>query len=242
MESIQDGKDEPFYSLKDTFIFLVAGANVAQPFMKGLDLPIRAINTLGPDSTSSHLTAKYLLQGATSKPEIVLHDTFESILQTAEHTPCNELAIVPSAFRGVDAFFMSENCEFLGCFYHSTPPYHFAWKPGEDPLSNESPIKIATHPAPIGMIRRLLRERKNWELIEAPSTVAAANKVLSCECQVAFCNYTTARKLGLVISKIGEPIKMSWNLFLMRGIAGGADWKQSKHIESGQRNEAIYRA
>ena len=188
MEPIYDDKEEPFYSLKDTFNFLRAGANLAQPFIEDLDIPLRAINTLGPDSTSSHLTAKFLLQGAASKPEIVLHDSFEAILKAAEHTPCNELAIVPSAFRGVDAFFMSANCEFLGCFFNSTPPYHFAWKPGENPLSNDSAIKIATHPAPIGMIRRLLRHRKNWELVEAPSTVAAANKVLSGECQVAFCN------------------------------------------------------
>lgn len=241
MESMHDDKEESFYSLKDTFKFLKAGANLAQPFVKGLDIPLRAINTLGPDSTSSHLTAKFLLQGVSSKPEIVLHDTFEAILKAAEHTPCNELAVVPSAFRGVDAFFMSENCEFLGCFFNSTPPYHFAWKPGEDPFRNESPIKIATHPAPIGMIRRLLRQRKNWELVEAPSTVAAANKALSGECQVAFCNYTTASKLGLVISKAGEPIKMSWNLFLMKGIAG-AEWKQPKQTGSSLRNEAFCRA
>lgn len=241
MESIHCDKEEPFYSLKDTFNFLKTGANLAQPFVNDLDIPIRAINTLGSDSTSSHLTAKFLLQGVASKPEIVLHDTFEAILKAAEGTPCNELAIVPSAFRGVDAFFMSENCEFLGCFFNSTPPYHFAWKPGDDPFVNELHIKIATHPAPIGMIRRLLRHRKNWELVEAPSTVAAANKVLSSECQVAFCNYTTARKLGLVISKTGEPIKMSWNIFLMKGIAG-AEWNQPKQMGSSQKNEAFCRA
>lgn len=241
MESIREAKDEPFYSLNDTFRFLKTGKNFAQPIMVGLDIPLRSINTLGPDSTSCHLTAKFLLQGAASKPEIVLHNTFEEILKIAEHTPSNELAIVPSAFRGVDAFFMSENCEFLGCFFNSTPPYHFAWKPGHDPFSNEPPIKIATHPAPIGLIHRLLRQRKNWELVETPSTVAAANKVLSGECQVAFCNYTTAQKLGLIISKYGEPIKMSWNLFLMKGTAG-SEWKQTERMESSYRNETFYRS
>src|SRR5690606_41649232 len=96
MESMHDDKEESFYSLKDTFKFLKAGANLAQPFVKGLDIRLRSINTLGPDSTSRHLTAKFLLKGVSSKPEIVLNDTFETCLTAAEHDPCNELAVVPS--------------------------------------------------------------------------------------------------------------------------------------------------
>lgn len=241
MEFMREVEDEPFYSLRDTFRFLTTEANLATPLRESLDIPLRAINTLGPDLTSSHLTAKFLLQGVESKPEIILHDTFEEILKIAGQMPSNELAIVPSAFRGVDAFFMSENCDFLGCFFHPTPPYHFAWNPGQDPFKDESHIKIATHPAPIGMIHRLLKLRRNWELVETTSTVAAANKVLSGECQVAFCNYTTAVHLGLVVSKYGEPIKMPWNLFLMK-VAEDRSWNNSKIIGNGTRNEPIHRA
>ncbi|WP_372426697.1 hypothetical protein [Salinarimonas chemoclinalis] len=186
-----------------------------------LHAPLAAVHTLGPDRTSSHLATVDLLETAGLDVEIVLHDRFEDILDTAERRlhPATEarLAIVPSAFAGASAFFMSARTRLVGCFCHDTPPYHLAWPASRpDPLREGAAVRVATHPAPVGLLDRLMRRGVRWEVAPYVSTVAAAGAALAGEADVALCNLETIRARRMAHDPRGVPIAMSWNLFLFR--------------------------
>ncbi|MFN3685721.1 hypothetical protein [Salinarimonas sp.] len=150
--------------------------------------------------------------------EIVLHERFESIIESAavrERRLGASIAIVPSAFEGANGFFMSARMKLLGCFCHDTPPYHVAWDPARpDPLRNASPIRVATHPAPIGLLPRILGNDTKYEVETFNSTVAAANAALQGEVDAALCNLETIRARRMAYHPVGIAIAMSWNLFL----------------------------
>lgn len=176
----------------------------------------REIHTLGPALTSSHLTALALVKYSGVPLDILLHQEFEDIL--ARDFGEGALALVPSAYAGIDRFFMSERTSLVGCFCSDTPPYHLAWpKSSVNPLNTaKREICIASHPAPIGLIPRLLPHQFPYRVALYPSTVSSAQAVENGEADVALCNSSTIRQMNMDRSSSGITIHMSWNLFALQ--------------------------
>jgi hypothetical protein len=205
---------------------LLAGAasrlSLAPSFDGVSHAPLAAVHTLGPEHTSSHLASLALLRSAGIDRDvaIVLHDRFEDILvhdvRGDDVGPAVRLALVPSAFAGANEFFMSARTRLVGCFCHDTPPYHLAWPATRaDPLQDGAAVRVATHPAPIGLLSRLMRRGVTYEVAPYVSTVAAAGAALAGEADVALCNLETIRERRMAHDPRGVVIAMSWNLFLV---------------------------
>lgn len=176
-----------------------------------------AIHTLGPALTSSHLAAQALVQRAGAELEIVLHNTFDEIHALRPRSDVGALALVPSAYANANHFFMSPRAVLVGCFCSDTPPYHLAW-PGTagDPLQNPGrEIHIASHPAPIGLLPRLLPKDARYRLSLYHSTVLSARAARKGETDAALCNLDTIKAFGLRHARAGITISMTWNLFAL---------------------------
>jgi hypothetical protein len=204
-------------------------AAVASGFSRrsdGLDLAAFAsVHTLGPESTSSHLAARHFMAAMSLELAIVLHDKFEDILN-GDRQVRGRLVIVPSAFAGAHKFFMAEDIELIGCFCHDTPPYHVAWRRGAgtlrdgvDPERSCAMPLIASHPAPVDLIPRILPAGSRFRVAHYCSTVAAARAVLVNDADMALCNLSTIAEFGLESSGVGIVIQMTWNVFAQGGPA-----------------------
>ncbi len=177
------------------------------------------IHTLGPALTSSHLAAQALMRRAGAELEIVLHDTFDEIHDLQPPPEHGALALVPSAYANANHFFMSQRAVLVGCFCSDTPPYHLAW-PGtaSNPLRDpQREIRIASHPAPVGLLPRLLPKETRYRLSLYHSTVLSARAAKRGEADAALCNLDTIREFGMQHSKAGIAISMTWNLFALNG-------------------------
>lgn len=182
------------------------------------DCQVKSIHTLGPRFTSSHLAAIELMRRANCELAIELHETFDDILRLHPGEDVSSvLALVPSAYAGANHFFMSERTELVGCVCIDTPPYHLAWQRGRrNPfLDATGEIAIATHPAPIHLIRRLLNADIQYRTVCYNSTVLSAIAANRGETDAALCNLNTINIYGMEYSPGGIPINMTWNLFLV---------------------------
>ena len=180
------------------------------------DCYIERINTLGPSNTSSHIAAMALISAAGLDLDISLYRSFEQILDGTINSNGNALVIVPSAYSGIDAFFMSPRTSLIGCFYHDTPPYHIAWRQGDSPLTTGKRLIVATHPAPIGLLSRLLPGSISYDILSFHSTVAAAEAVMGGGADIALCNLETIKFLKMEYMALGVPINMTWNIFILK--------------------------
>lgn len=178
-------------------------------------IEVATIHTLGPASTSSHITAVAVQSHLFPNVGIVLHDTFESIFRWEQSGECR-IVLVPSAYAGANAFFMNASMRLIGCFCHDTPPYHLAWsaEKAEPSAVAPKPLRVATHPAPIGLLPQLLPPDTEYTLVLCQSTVAAALLMLTGEADFALCNQRTIERLKLNARSANVVINMTWNLFL----------------------------
>lgn len=182
------------------------------------DCQVKSIHTLGPRFTSSHLAAIELMRRADCELAVELHETFDDILRLRPSGDVSSvLALVPSAYAGANNFFMSERTELIGCVCIDTPPYHLAWQRGRrNPFLDEaSEVSIATHPAPINLIRRLLGEDIRYRTVCYNSTVLSAIAANRGETDAALCNLDTINTYGMACSPDGISINMTWNLFVV---------------------------
>lgn len=182
------------------------------------DCQVKSIHTLGPQFTSSHLAAIELMRRAKCDLAIELHERFENILQLAPDGEISSaLALVPSAYAGANNFFMSEKTVLIGCVCIDTPPYHLAWRRGrQNPfLYGTGEVSIATHPAPINLIKRLLVGDIKYKPVCYNSTVLSAIAANRGETDAALCNLNTINTYGMEYSPDGIPINMTWSLFLV---------------------------
>lgn len=190
----------------------------------GTDMGLfESLRTLGLESTGSHIAAKHFLAVMSREMPIVLHEDFQDALR-GDARDGGRLIIVPSAFAGANTFFMDARLEVIGCFCHDTPPYHLAWRSGEGGVFGgsgsaqpESGPLIASHPAPVDLIPRILPVGSRYRVAHRRSTAAAARAVLTREADMALCNLATIEELGLEHSTTGIVIQMTWNVFAQRG-------------------------
>lgn len=192
----------------------------APSFFGGADFFVDAMHTLGPENTSSHIAAQALSHNICENIEIKLYPQFEMILDSIASLKSGNLgahlALVPSAYAGIDRFFMSQHTRLVGCFCFDTPPYHLAWSASQiDPLAPNATIRVATHPAPITLLPQLVPAGVRYEISSCPSTVAAANAALVGEADVALCNLETIHAQHMAHHPKGIAIAMTWNLFLL---------------------------
>ncbi|GKQ29501.1 hypothetical protein PSTH1771_26315 [Pseudomonas syringae pv. theae] len=112
---------------------------------------------------------------------------------------------------------MSERTVLIGCVCIDTPPYHLAWRRGRrNPfLFEKGEISIATHPAPINLIKRLLLGGIKYKPVCYNSTVLSAMAANRGETDAALCNLDTINTYDMEYDPHGIPINMTWNLFLV---------------------------
>ncbi len=184
------------------------------------DYLVKSIHTLGPQLTSSHLAASELMRRAKCDLAIKLHDSFENILQPKLNgKTTGTLILVPSAYAMASDFFMSEKTILVGCACIDTPPYHLAWLRGKkNPfLDKTREISIATHPAPVKLIKLILAGDVRYKPVYYNSTVHSAMAAIQEETCAALCNLNTINAYGMDYNPKGITINMTWNLFLVKG-------------------------
>lgn len=135
--------------------------------------PGSSVATLGPAGTSSHLAAESLAAGHGLRVE--LFPTFDDVLSHISRRKV-ELALVPSAYRGLTRFHWHRDLRLVAFFPLATPEYGLAARPDCAPPA-AGPVSVAAmwevrwmydQLAPAGLHERDIRWR------DAESTQHAA--------------------------------------------------------------------
>lgn len=175
-----------------------------------------ALRTLGPASTSSAYCAEVITNaGALQCREIILHATFNEILEIAEGDG-HSVALVPNAYAGISDFYMSLKLSLLASLVLDTPPYGIAAKNKENiDLSqpNKGKFRVSTHPAPARLISQLLPPGVPFEVVNTCSTAAAAEQVASGYTDLCLSNINAIHNMGLQPVTEMRPITMLWSVF-----------------------------
>jgi len=171
------------------------------------------IHTLGPSGTSSEYASHFFHRWmsdnySNSHHEIYLNDSYELARNKIKDE--KGLLIVANAYPKINNFYMDTRLKLLATFLHDTPLYGLV----ANKKLPDRPLYVASHPAPIPLIEELLPEGLLIEqVIEMPSTSAAAQAVVSGKVDVALTNEIAARIHKLeFISRI-RPIYMLWSVF-----------------------------
>ncbi|REL31308.1 bacilysin biosynthesis protein BacA [Thalassotalea euphylliae] len=176
-----------------------------------IDTPIF---TLGPKGTSSEFASVHFCNWmkkyySNSDHEINLKQTYEEARDNL--TGQNGLLIVANAYSRINDFYMDPRLSLLATFVLDTPPYGLA-------VANNHLLKekfnIASHPAPIPLIEELLPQHLEVEqVIQMPSTSAAAKAVASGDVDMALTTEIAARINKLTFISKCRPIHMLWSVF-----------------------------
>ncbi|QUJ70608.1 hypothetical protein KDD30_22240 (plasmid) [Photobacterium sp. GJ3] len=171
------------------------------------------IFTLGPKGTSSEYASHHFSNWMKSRysesdHSIFLKNTYEEARDNLHKE--DGLLIVANAYSQVNDFYMDPKLTLLGSFLFDTPMYGLATKN----TVADRPLVVASHPAPIPLIRELLPEGMKIErVVEMKSTSAAAAAVVEGQVDLAL---TTEVAAGLhqlkFISRV-RPIHMLWSVF-----------------------------
>ncbi|MFJ8659921.1 hypothetical protein [Streptomyces sp. NPDC093795] len=175
-----------------------------------------AIGTLGPKGTSSEHIARLMLHcvGDPESCRIVLKDTFEQCMDALVGARI-DLALVPHAYSHINAFYMHPALEPVSLFHGSTPEYGLAARADfsfdEELLSTEV---VATHPAPVPMLRHHFD--RPVKLATVSSTSQAADHVASGLYNIALTNEQAVEEYNLKFVYRFSRIPMTWTVFARR--------------------------
>jgi prephenate dehydratase len=175
-----------------------------------INLPIF---TLGPAGTSSESASKYFKDWMAKNYEnsshsIALHTTYE---EAKFNTHKNEgLLLVANAYQQINNFYMEKDLKLIATFLFDTPLYGL--------VSNKKlpkrPLIIASHPAPIPLIKELLPEGLTvGKIIQVRSTSEAAFAVVEGKADLALTTEIAARLHQLNFVSKTRPINMLWSVF-----------------------------
>ncbi|MBH1929768.1 prephenate dehydratase domain-containing protein [Serratia rubidaea] len=171
------------------------------------------VHTLGPEGTSSEFAAKYFYgwmnnNYASSHHDIYLNASYEAARDNVDHE--RGLLVVANAYHGINTFYMDTRLKLLATFLYDTPLYGLAVKKSPP----EKPLYIASHPAPIPLIKELLPAGlKVARIVEMASTSAAAQAVVDGEVDMALTTEIAARLHRLEFISRTRPIHMLWSVF-----------------------------
>ena len=172
----------------------------------------RTFLTLGPEGTSSKHAAEHVakLWGG----RIALFDTYEKAALGVRDDPINNALIVANAYAQINVFYISNNFCPTAAFFHDTPEYIIACRPGAS--IGKSMVTIATHPAPRHLIAPCLQHSK-VTILETDSTRQAAEMALRGEVDGCLTTRTAADILGLeTIASVIATIPMLWTIFISK--------------------------
>ncbi|AHG21711.1 bacilysin biosynthesis protein BacA [Chania multitudinisentens RB-25] len=175
-----------------------------------LDFPV---HTLGPTGTSSEYASQFFHDWmdkhyAKSRHEIFLNESYEKARKKIRDK--NGLLIVANAYPKINDFYMDTSLKLLAAFVCDTPLYGLVTK-SELP---DRRLYIASHPAPTPLINELLPKGLQIEqIVEMPSTSAAAQAVSSGEVDLALTTEIAARLYKLNFISKTRPIHMLWSVF-----------------------------
>lgn len=179
-----------------------------------------SVGTLGPSGTSSENTLNYLshqLAQAGMSSSSCLFDNF-TVLKDALTNKQIDLALVPHAYSKVNEFYMDSNLMLSFIFTYPTPLYGLARKK-KHAVSNLKTCRVATHPAPLPLLPRLLPTsicKSNVRVALTESTSAAASEVQRDRADLAITNEKAVKMYGLEFLSETEEIFMSWSVFCRR--------------------------
>lgn len=177
-----------------------------------------SFSTLGPDGTSSHLCANFVIREILGgRGDCYLFPTYEE----AGADVCDGLAdflLVANAYQFINKFYISAEYDTVHFFAHDTPPYGLASSTGKIPKKDGAVI-ISTHPAPAHLIAKLYPNNgTSYETIFSNSTRAAAMQVSENISDICLTNTVAMRNEYLKPCSDTIVIKMPWTIFKRRSL------------------------
>ncbi|WP_208818334.1 hypothetical protein [Streptomyces marokkonensis] len=173
--------------------------------------PGSVLGTLGPEGTSSDLTARFLAAG--HGLSVRLFRTFDEVLDRllAEEL---DFALVPSAYAGLTRFHWHRDLRLRAFFPRATPEYGIAAgdrvPPGDGPLSVAAMWEVRRIYAEV--VPQALRDRDvHW--VDASSTQHAAEIVAGGGARLAVTNAPGVRAHGLRWVATRPGAEILWTLF-----------------------------
>ncbi|MDT0175971.1 bacilysin biosynthesis protein BacA [Enterobacter sp. BRE11] len=171
------------------------------------------VYTLGPSGTSSEYASQFFYRWmsdnyANSHHDIHLNDSYELARNNIKHE--KGLLIVANAYPKINDFYMDTRLKLLATFLYNTPLYGLV----TNKKLPDRPLYIASHPAPVPLIEELLPDGlRIAQVIEMPSTSAAAQAVISGEVDVALTTEIAAGIHKLNFISRTRPKHMLWSVF-----------------------------
>lgn len=179
-----------------------------------LAIPLRAIGTLGPASTSSEQAAQYLWSSLNGECDPVIR-LFASYEDAGNALRADEVShvVMANAYAAANTFYMDTTLGLLTAFILDTPPYGIARRRGHCDV----PIgpTISTHPAPLPLINQLLPDRFTTpKVVLVASTSAAAMAVRDGRTDLALTTGTATATYNLEFISRTRTIRMLWSVFV----------------------------
>lgn len=180
----------------------------------GLDNAVNfPVHTLGPQGTSSEYASQFFNKWMNKNHSQSFHNIhLNASYEEARNQIKDEqgLLIVANAYPKINNFYMDTSLRLVATYLYDTPLYGLV---ANKVLPNR-PLCIATHPAPIPLIKELLPAGLLIEkIIEKPSTSSAAQAVSSGEVDIALTTEIAARLHKLNFISSTRPIHMLWSVF-----------------------------
>jgi bacilysin biosynthesis protein BacA len=175
------------------------------------------LGVLGPKNTSSEAIGKKrianLADSDRNRIRLRLFESFDSMRSSLDAGQTH-WGIVPAAWRGFNDFAFDPALKLEESFEEPTPEYGLARRKGDlDPLSREN-ATVATHPAPVPLLKLLLPiccPQPKVKIVS--STSVAAEELATGKVDAAITNAEALNAWDLEwIAKYGQ-IPMVWAVF-----------------------------
>ncbi len=196
--------------------------------------PARRVGTLGPKGTSSEEAARFLWErlprGGPDRPaQTSLFGSYEEAGDALRTGAVSHL-VVANAYASINEFYMDTRIALVSAFLMETPEYGIARMPGR-PVPDEP--AVASHPAPVALIKQLMPEAYRPGRIDlVSSTSAAARATHDHSADLALTTAPAADRYGLEFISRTRTILMLWSVFVSMQ-AGTA--RHTPHSEKDER-------
>ncbi|MFE9426922.1 hypothetical protein ACFYNO_28605 [Kitasatospora sp. NPDC006697] len=176
--------------------------------------PGTRLGTLGPEGTSSDVTARYLAERFDLR--LALLGSFDEVLDELVRGGIDS-ALVPSASQGITRFHWHPAVRLQAFFPHPTPEYGIALpRTAAGPPAGEGPVRVAT----IWEVRRVYHEvvpaalaGRPVDWVDAASTQHAAELLAAGQADLAVTNSSGVAAHGLRWLARRPGAEIVWTVF-----------------------------